>query len=36
MHVLHQPLPVLKALPLAELYLWADMAAAMTGRTFRR
>ena len=34
MKVLHQPLPVAKALPLAELFLWAKLAAAMDGRKF--
>jgi len=32
--VLHQPLPVAKALPLAELFVWARLAAAMEGREF--
>jgi hypothetical protein len=32
--VMHQPLPVIKALPLAELFLWAKIAAAREGRTF--
>lgn len=32
--VLNQPLPVAKALPLAELFIWARLAAAMDGRTF--
>jgi hypothetical protein len=31
---LHQPLPVAKALPLTELFLWAKMAASMSGRKF--
>jgi len=31
---LHQPLPIVKAMPLAELFMWAKMAAAMEGRKF--
>jgi hypothetical protein len=31
---LHQPLPVVKALPLKELMLYARLAAAMSGRKF--
>lgn len=34
MQVLHQPLPVIKALPLRELFTWAQLAAAMSGRKF--
>jgi hypothetical protein len=35
MHVMHQPLPVIEALPLAKLYMLADLAAIMSGRKFR-
>ncbi len=31
---LNQPLPVVKAMPLAELFTWAKIAAKMDGRTF--
>jgi hypothetical protein len=31
---LHQPLPIVKAMPLQELFMWAKMAAAMEGRKF--
>lgn len=34
MHVLHQPLPVIEALPLRKLYLLARLAAVMGGRKF--
>lgn len=34
MHAMHQPLPIVKALPLSELFIWARMAALMTGREF--
>ncbi|MDT4329760.1 hypothetical protein RPD76_07550 [Methylomonas sp. MV1] len=32
--VLSTPLPVAKAMPLAELFMWAKVAAGMDGRTF--
>jgi hypothetical protein len=32
---LHQPLPVIEAMPLKKLYLLAELAAAMSGRKFR-
>jgi len=32
---LNQPLPVVKALPLNELFLWAKLGASMDGREFR-
>jgi hypothetical protein len=31
---LRQPLPVVKAMSLRELWVWAKMAAAMSGRKF--
>jgi hypothetical protein len=31
---LHQPLPVVKAMSLPELFLFAKIAAAMSGRKF--
>jgi hypothetical protein len=31
---LHQPLPVVKAMPLAELFVFAKIAAVMSGRKF--
>lgn len=34
MHVMHQPLPVLKAMPLKELFFYAGMAAQVMGKTF--
>lgn len=34
MHVMHQPLPVIEAMPLAKLFVLAEMAAAMSGRKF--
>jgi hypothetical protein len=34
MSVLHQPLPVVRALSLQELFTWAQVAAKMTGREF--
>jgi len=33
--VMNQPLPVVKALPLTELFLWAKLAASMDGREFQ-
>ena len=33
-HVMHQPLPVIKALSLRELYVWASAGAALSGREF--
>ncbi|MET2524641.1 hypothetical protein ACEQ38_01035 [Ralstonia syzygii subsp. celebesensis] len=32
--VLHQPLPVVKAMPLPELFTWAKIAAEMDGKAF--
>ena len=32
--VMHQPLPVIKAMPLRELYTWATLSAAMVGKEF--
>jgi hypothetical protein len=32
--VLNQPLPIAKALPLTELFMWAKVAASMDGRKF--
>jgi hypothetical protein len=32
---LHQPLPVIKALPITELMVYAKVAAAMSGRKFK-
>jgi hypothetical protein len=34
MRELHQPLPVVEALPLPKLFLLAKVAAAMSGRKF--
>jgi hypothetical protein len=34
MQVMHQPLPIVKALPLTELFVYAKAAAAMSGREF--
>lgn len=34
MQVLNQRLPDIKAMPLAELFSWAKLAAAMSGRNF--
>jgi len=34
MNVMHQSLPLVKALPLVELFLWAKMSALMSGREF--
>lgn len=34
MKVMHQPLDQVKALPLAELFMWARLAAAMDGKVF--
>jgi len=34
MHVMHQPLPVIKAMSLTELFAWASMAAALSNRKF--
>jgi hypothetical protein len=34
MRELHQPLPIVKAMPLTELFLYAKVAAAMSGRKF--
>jgi hypothetical protein len=31
---LHQPLPVIKAMPLVELFVFAKIAASMGGRKF--
>jgi hypothetical protein len=31
---MHQPLPVVKAMPLGELYVWAHLSAGMVGKTF--
>lgn len=33
-HVMHQPLPVVEALPLAKLFVMAQLAAVMSGRKF--
>lgn len=33
--VMHQPLPVVEALPLKKLYVLAELAAVMSGRQFR-
>jgi len=35
MDVFHQPLPVIKALSLKELFLYAGIAAKMSGREFK-
>jgi len=32
--VMHQPLPVVKALSLRELYVWARVSAVMVGKEF--
>jgi hypothetical protein len=34
MNVMHQPLPVIEALPLKKLFVLAGLAAAMSGRKF--
>jgi hypothetical protein len=34
MNVSHQPLPVIKAMPLQELFVYANIAAVMSGRKF--
>jgi len=34
MNVMHQPLPVVEAMPLAKLYVLAELAAVMSGRKF--
>lgn len=34
MHVMHQPLPVVEAMPLAKLFVLAKLAAVMSGRKF--
>ena len=34
MQVFNQPLPVIKAMPMAELMVYAKMAAVMSGRKF--
>jgi hypothetical protein len=34
MRVLHQPLPIVKALSLPELFTWAKIAAAIDGKEF--
>jgi len=34
MHVMHQPLPVVEAMPLAKLFVLAQLAAALSGRKF--
>lgn len=34
MHVMHQPMPVIEAMPLQKLYVLAKLAAAMSGRKF--
>jgi len=34
MNVLHQPEPIVMAWPLPKLYMWAGIAAAMSGRKF--
>lgn len=34
MHVMHQPLTVIEAWPLAKLFVIARLAAAMSGRKF--
>ncbi|WP_302565294.1 hypothetical protein [Burkholderia metallica] len=31
---LNQPLPVVKAMPLTELFMWARIAAEMEGKVF--
>ncbi len=33
-HVMHQPLPTVKAMPLRELYTWATVSAAIIGQEF--
>jgi hypothetical protein len=35
MNVMHQPLPVVEALPLKKLYVLAELAAVMSGRQFK-
>ena len=35
MNVMHQPIPVVEALPLKKLYVLAGLAAAMSGRQFK-
>jgi hypothetical protein len=32
--VMHQPLPVVKAMQLSELFVWAQLSATMVGKTF--
>ncbi|WP_180131867.1 hypothetical protein [Rhodoferax sp. BLA1] len=32
--VMHQPLPVVKALTLSELFAWAQVSAVMAGKEF--
>jgi len=34
MNVMHQPLPIVKGLPLTELFVYAKVAAEMSGREF--
>ena len=34
MNVMHQPLPVIEALPLKKLFMLAHLAATMSGRKF--
>lgn len=32
--VMHQPLPVVRAMPLRELYTWATVSAVLIGKEF--
>jgi hypothetical protein len=34
MNVMHQPLPVIEAMPLQKLFVLAKLAAVMSGRKF--
>lgn len=34
MTVMHQPMPVIEAMPLKKLFVFAGLAAAMSGRKF--
>jgi len=34
MHVMHQPLPVIEAMPLTKLFIFARLAATMAGKQF--
>lgn len=33
-HVMHQPLPTVRAMTLRELYTWATVSAALIGKEF--